>query len=108
MAAEHALAMGGRLIRRYCSCASAEPCTCGLKPRKSGWTAKELAALQATMKQLASVSAAALKLQRTTHDCNRALDVLVGRTPAHALAVLETQTARKWREARKKPARRPQ
>lgn len=104
MAASHALAMGGALLRRYCSCPAGTDCVCGLKPTRSGWSAKSLARLQDLMTQLRSVSAAAQRMGRTTHDCNRALDVMIARTPQHALAVLEAQSGRKWREARKKPA----
>lgn len=104
MAASHALALGGALLRRYCSCASATDCSCGLKPAKSGWSVPALAQLQQLMIEQRSVSAAARRMGRTVQDCNRALDVLIARTPPHALAVLEAQSARKWREARKKPA----
>ncbi|RYE61087.1 MAG: hypothetical protein EOP20_00695 [Hyphomicrobiales bacterium] len=106
MAASHALAMGGALLRRFCSCPARTTCVCGLKPTKSGWSAPALAELKLAMNDLRSVSVVAVRLNRTTHDCNRALDVLIGRTPQHALAVLEAQSARKWREARRKPARR--
>ena len=108
MAASHPLAVGGALLRRYCNCASAEDCSCGLKPTKSGWSVPALAQLQQLMGQTRSVATAAQRMGRTVHDCNRALDVLIARTPPHALAVLEAQSARKWREARRKPARRPQ
>lgn len=104
MAASHALALGGRLVRRYCSCEPRTPCVCGLKPTRSGWSAPALAELKLAMKQLGSVTATAHRLNRTTHDCNRALDALIARTPTHALAVLEAQSARSWREARKKAA----
>lgn len=104
MAAWHALAMGGALLRRYCACPSAEPCSCGLKPAKSGWSVPALAQLQQLMAETRSVAVAARRMGRTVHDCNRALDVLIARTQPHALAVLEAQSARSWREARKKPA----
>jgi Asp-tRNA(Asn)/Glu-tRNA(Gln) amidotransferase A subunit family amidase len=104
MAASHALAMGGALLRRFCSCNAMEPCRCGLKPSRSGWSVEALMRLRALVRELRSVSAAASRMGRTVHDCNRALDVLIARTPTHALAVLEAQSTRKWREARKKPA----
>lgn len=99
MAAEHALAMGGRLLRRYCSCASAEPCSCGLKRAKSGWTVPALARLQQLMSEHRSIAVIAPMLGRTHHDCSRALDVLTCRTPTQALAMLEAQSTRTKREA---------
>lgn len=105
MAAAHALALGGALVRRFCSCDPRGECGCGLKRTRSGWSVPALAELSLLMKQHGSVAAVALQTRRTVHDCNRALDELLGRSPTHALAVLEMQSARKWREARRKPAR---
>lgn len=100
MAAVHALALGGRLIRRFCHCALEQLCRCGLQPSRSGWSVAGLIELQQLMAEHGSVATAARLLNRTLQDCNIALDRLMGRTPAHALAALEAWAERRQREGR--------
>lgn len=95
MAASHALAMGPALMRRFCSCDFTAPCRCGQEPPKSGWTVHGLAHLWDLMKEHGSLAIAAQLLDRTQHDCNIALDALLGATPAHALARLEARVERR-------------
>lgn len=79
------------LVRRYCRCDFVRRCTCGDPTPASGWTVERLARLRALMNEHGSVAIAAFLLGEPAQRCNIALNDLLGRTPAHALAVLEAR-----------------
>tara|TARA_R110002167_G_scaffold12963_6_gene54894 strand:+ start:5971 stop:6252 length:282 start_codon:yes stop_codon:yes gene_type:complete len=92
MAACHALAMGPGLLRRFCSCDFT--CSCGAERPQSGWSVSGLTELRALMLEHHSLTKVSALLSRSQRDCNVALDTLLGRSPTHALAVLEARAAR--------------
>lgn len=100
MAASHALAMGPALLRRFCRCDFVSPCGCGQEPPRSGWTVAGLTGLRDLYREHRSLTRVAALTSRRQHDCNVALDALLGRTPTHALAVLEAQAAKNLRVPR--------
>jgi hypothetical protein len=75
-------------IARFCGCRSGA-CNCGLKRPMSGWTVESLTELQNEMRLHLSLKAVVEQLGGDTQGYNIALNALLGRTPAHALAVLE-------------------
>jgi hypothetical protein len=81
----------GALIRRYCGCGALNRCCCGLPKPDSGWTVERLQELQALRHEGHSVSDCAFQLGQDAQRVNIAINVMMGRTPAHALAVLERQ-----------------
>lgn len=83
-----------QVIRRFCECGVHNRCSCGRPPRVTGWTVAKLAELRELMRDHGSVAIAAARIDETVHECNRALNALLGRTPAHALAALEAAKAR--------------
>ncbi len=95
MAASHALAMGSALLRRFCSCGVDSACRCGLPRRLTGWTVEGLTELRELMREHHSLYTVAALIGETTHECNKALDALLGATPTHALARLEAKAARR-------------
>lgn len=95
MAAAHALALGPALVRRFCGCGAANDCRCGLPRPQTGWTVDGLAELRQLMREHGSLETVAYLTARTRHECNLALDALLGATPVHALARLEAQAARR-------------
>lgn len=100
MAASHAIAMGPALLRRFCSCGVDNDCRCGLPRRMTGWTAGSLGELRHLMREHGSLDVVAALLGETKHECNKALDALLGATPTHALARLEAQAAKNVRVPR--------
>lgn len=79
------------IVRRYCACGQLNRCTCGLPRPSSGWTVGRLAELRTLRREGFSLEHAAFQVASTPQRCNIALNALVGRTPGHALAVLERQ-----------------
>lgn len=100
MAATHAIAMGSALLRRFCSCGVDNDCRCGLPRRLTGWTVEGLAELRQLMREHHSLDVVASLIGETKHECNKALDALLGATPTHALARLEAQSAKNLRAPR--------
>lgn len=86
--------LGAMVLRRFCGCPIAGGCVCGLPRPTTRWTVDRLDRLWALMKEHGSVHVAAQLLDETVHECNVALDALLGRTAAHALAALEAKAAR--------------
>jgi hypothetical protein len=84
----------GGLMRRFCSCGLQNHCVCGLPRPASGWTVGRLSMLRELMREHGSMTIAAQLLGESTHNTNLALDALLGRTPTHALAVLEAKAKR--------------
>lgn len=79
----------GAIIRRFCSCELERVCRCGLPRTRTGWTVASLSRLREVHGQTHDLTLTAMMLGETRNRCNLALDHLIGRTPAHALAALE-------------------
>jgi hypothetical protein len=82
------------IIRRFCACGTKNHCRCDLPPARSGWTVEGLVELRQLMREHASLETVALLTGASRRECNVALNALVGRTPAHALAALEARKTR--------------
>lgn len=82
------------VVRRFCACGSGLRCECELPQPRTRWTVERLAELRELMRDHGSVAIAAARLDETVNGCNLALDALMSRTPAHALAVLEAKKTR--------------
>ena len=89
------------IIRRYCSCDLERVCGCDLVRTRSGWTVEKLIRLQQAMREHRSLRAAAAEVEETCHRANLALDAMLGKSPAHALAALEARASRERYEADK-------
>lgn len=87
-------ALLGSFVRRFCSCGFVRACGCGEAQPISGWTVTGLTELRQLMREHGSLLRVAALLMRSGRDCNVALDALLGRSPTHALAVLEARAAR--------------
>ena len=92
---------GATIVRRYCSCDFTRVCRCGLPATRSGWTVESLAALKRANREHGSLSRAAAEVGEPLQRTNIALEALLGRTPAQALAALEARAAREKYEAEK-------
>ena len=89
------------IVRKFCACGATNRCRCDLPPGRSGWTVEGLTELRQLMREHASLETVALLTGASRRECNVALNALVGRTPAHALAALEARKTRQCgREAR--------
>lgn len=77
------------VVRRFCACELERICRCGLPRTRSGWSVESLTTLRATMREHGSLETTAAVLGESRRRCNVALNALIGRTPAHALAALE-------------------
>jgi len=89
------------IVRRFCACGARNRCRCDLPPARSGWTVEGLVELRQLMREHASLETVALLTGASRRECNVALNALVGRTPAHALAALEARKTRQCgRDAR--------
>ena len=82
-----------RIVRRYCSCDFTPACRCDLPATRTGWTVESLAELRQAMKDHGSLSAAAAIVGEPLQRANVALEALLGRSPAQALAALEARAA---------------
>lgn len=93
-------AMQATIVRRFCSCAPRPAgwedyrCGCGLPRPRTSWSVGRLSRLRELMREHGSLATVAHLLDETQHDCNLALDALLGATPTQALARLEAQAAR--------------
>lgn len=87
--AADALMTSAGMLRRYCACGVINRCGCGLPVAASGWSVAGLQDLRDLMREHGSLHAVAALTGRSVRECNRALNALIGRTPAHALAALE-------------------
>ncbi|NBW06949.1 MAG: hypothetical protein EBR82_02860 [Caulobacteraceae bacterium] len=81
----------GVIVRRYCDCGALNRCVCGLPRADSGWTVDRLQRLRILRLEGHSVSECAFQLGQDAQQTNIAINAMLGRTPAHALAVLERQ-----------------
>lgn len=82
-------------IRRFCSCGADNRCVCGRPRAVTGWSIGGLMEVRRIMRLHHSLAAVVVQTGRSSHDCNIALNALMGRTPAHALAALEAKTERR-------------
>ena len=82
------------IVRRYCGCGVLNRCICNLPRPASGWTIERLSELRRLKCEGLSLDDAAFELGESRQRCNIALNALIGRTPAHALAALEHQAKR--------------
>lgn len=95
-------ALQAAIVRRFCSCARRPSgwddyrcsCSCGLPRPKTRWSVGRLSRLREMMREHGSLVTVAELMDETQHDCNLALDALLGATPTQALARLEAQAAR--------------
>lgn len=82
-------------VRRFCECGALNRCVCNRPRPASGWTVGRLSYLRELMHDHGSVGVAADVLGDSVQRCNLALNALLGRTPAHALAALEAAAERR-------------
>jgi hypothetical protein len=90
------------IVRRFCDCGITNRCHCDLPPARSGWTVEALAELRQLMREHRSLETVAELTGASRRECNVALNALIGRSPAHALAALEARKVRQCgRDARR-------